>query len=78
MLIQYVYFYHSATLKAVESAISSRQWNKAVQILEMQDSSISSKYYEQIADHYASVGEYEVRNLEGSTSTVDPNDTLHM
>jgi intraflagellar transport protein 172 len=50
-----------ATTKAVESAIQSRQWLKAIQILEIQDSSMSAKYYKQIADHYASIGEYEVR-----------------
>ncbi|XP_071116630.1 intraflagellar transport protein 172 homolog isoform X1 [Haliotis cracherodii] len=48
-----------ATLKAVDAAIASRQWAKAVQILEMQDSSMASRYYKKIADHYASVGEYE-------------------
>jgi len=47
--------------KAVEAAINSRQWAKAVQILELQDSSLSAKYYKKIADHYASIGEYEVR-----------------
>ncbi|WAR22903.1 IF172-like protein [Mya arenaria] len=45
--------------KAVDAAISSRQWAKAVQILELQDSSLASKYYKKIADHYASIGEYE-------------------
>ncbi|OWF38575.1 intraflagellar transport protein 172 homolog [Mizuhopecten yessoensis] len=48
-----------ATKKAVEAAINSRQWAKAVQILELQDPSMSAKYYKKIADHYASVGELE-------------------
>ncbi|KAK3767076.1 hypothetical protein RRG08_017951 [Elysia crispata] len=48
-----------ATTKAVEAAINSRQWTKAVQILEIQDSAMSAGYYKKIADHYASVGEYE-------------------
>lgn len=48
-------------MKAVEAAIDSRQWAKAVQILELQDSSSSSKYYKRIADHYASIGDYDVR-----------------
>jgi intraflagellar transport protein 172 len=50
-----------ANMKAVEAAIDSRQWSKAVQILELQDSSSSSKYYKRIADHYASIGDYDVR-----------------
>lgn len=53
------YIEAGATSKAVEAAIQSRQWLKAVQILEIQDSSMSAKYYKQIADHYASIGEYE-------------------
>ena len=47
-------------MKSVEAAINSRQWAKAVQILELQDSAMASRYYKKIADHYASVGEYEV------------------
>lgn len=54
------YFTFRAISKAVDAAINSRQWAKAVQILELQDSSLSSKYYKKIADHYASIGEYEV------------------
>ena len=49
-----------ATSKAVEAAIGSRQWAKAVQILELQDSDMASRYYKKIGDHYASIGEYEV------------------
>ena len=49
-----------ATAKAVEAAIGSRQWAKAVQILELQDTDMASRYYKKIGDHYASIGEYEV------------------
>ena len=49
-----------ATPKAVEAAIGSRQWTKAVQILELQDSDMAVRYYKSIRDHYSSVGEYEV------------------
>ncbi|BFY99323.1 hypothetical protein BsWGS_02362 [Bradybaena similaris] len=48
-----------ATTKAVEAAINSRQWAKAVQILQAQDSAMAAKYYKKIGDHYASIGEYE-------------------
>ena len=48
-----------ATTKAAEAAINSRQWAKAVQILEIQDSAMSAKYYKKIGDHYASIGEYD-------------------
>ena len=57
----FLFFSHSAITKAVETAINSRQWAKAVQILELQDSALASRYYKKIADHYASIGEYEVR-----------------
>ncbi len=50
-----------ATLKAVEAAVNSRQWNKAVQILEVvDDRATCAKYYKKIAQHYANIGEYEV------------------
>ncbi len=48
-------------MKAVEAAIQSRQWNKAVQILDVvQDPHAASKYYKKIAQHYASIGELEL------------------
>merc|ERR1719239_642832 len=53
------YIEAGATTKAVEAAIASRQWAKAVQILEIQDSSMAAKYYKKIGDHYSSIGEYE-------------------
>ncbi|KAK0069568.1 intraflagellar transport protein 172 isoform X1 [Biomphalaria pfeifferi] len=49
-----------ATTKAVEAAINSRQWAKAVQILEIQDSAMAARYYKKIGEHYASIGEYEL------------------
>ncbi|KAH9500287.1 hypothetical protein Btru_073626 [Bulinus truncatus] len=49
-----------ATTKAVEAAINSRQWSKAIQILEIQDSSLSARYYKKIGEHYASIGDYEL------------------
>lgn len=53
------YIEAGATSKAVEAAIGSRQWAKAVQILELQDSDMASRYYKKIGDHYASIGEYD-------------------
>ena len=48
-------------MKAVEAAIQSRQWSKAVQILEVvRDNPAVGKYYKKIAQHYANMGEYEV------------------
>ena len=56
-----ILIYYSATMKAVDAAIHSRQWNKAVQILEVvEDTSTSAKYYKKIALHYANIGEYDV------------------
>ncbi|KAG7460913.1 hypothetical protein MATL_G00203920 [Megalops atlanticus] len=46
--------------KAIEAAIGARQWKKAVHILELQEDRASAKYYLKIAQHYASVQEYEV------------------
>lgn len=54
---------YRATIKAVEAAIASRQWAKAVQILEIQDSAVAARYYKKIGDHYASIGEYEVSSF---------------
>ena len=51
-------------MKAVEAAIQSRQWNKAIQILQViQDPQVSGRYYKRIAVHYASIAEYEVRSI---------------
>lgn len=49
------------SLKAIEAAIAARQWKKAVHILELQEDSSAAKYYVKIAQHYASMQDYEVR-----------------
>jgi intraflagellar transport protein 172 len=46
--------------KAIESCIQARQWSKAVQIIEMQDPSIGANYYQQIADHYSAIKDYQL------------------
>ncbi|XP_034555797.1 intraflagellar transport protein 172 homolog [Notolabrus celidotus] len=48
------------SLKAIEAAIAARQWKKAVHILELQEDSSAGKYYLKIAQHYASMQDYEV------------------
>uniref|UniRef100_A0A3P9PZB4 Intraflagellar transport 172 n=1 Tax=Poecilia reticulata TaxID=8081 RepID=A0A3P9PZB4_POERE len=48
------------SLKAIEAAIAARQWKKAVHILELQEDASAEKYYVKIAQHYASVQDYEV------------------
>ncbi|KAK7878726.1 hypothetical protein WMY93_030965 [Mugilogobius chulae] len=48
------------SMKAIEAAVAARQWKKAVHILELQDDSAAAIYYVKIAQHYASVQEYEV------------------
>ncbi|XP_077991845.1 intraflagellar transport protein 172 homolog [Glandiceps talaboti] len=53
------YIEAGCSLKAIEAAIQSRQWNKAVQIVELQDASVASRYYHKIAKHYSSIGDYE-------------------
>lgn len=54
----------SCSLKAIEAAIAARQWKKAVHILELQEDSSAGKYYVKIAQHYASMQDYEVRVKE--------------
>jgi intraflagellar transport protein 172 len=64
-----VVFDDRATLKACDAAISSRQWNKAVQILEViRDNPKCEMYYKKIADHYANIGEYEKAERYGKES----------
>lgn len=48
------------SLKAIEAAISSRQWAKAAQIVEMQEDSVARPYLRVIADHYADVRDYSL------------------
>jgi intraflagellar transport protein 172 len=47
------------SVKAIEAAIQSKQWNKAVQIVEMQEDSVAVRYFRQIAQHFASINNYE-------------------
>uniref|UniRef100_A0A8B9J8B1 Intraflagellar transport 172 n=1 Tax=Astyanax mexicanus TaxID=7994 RepID=A0A8B9J8B1_ASTMX len=54
------YIEAGCSFKAVESAIGARQWKKALHIVELQEDSSSSKYYLKIAQHYASIQEFEV------------------
>ncbi|XP_058274743.1 intraflagellar transport protein 172 homolog [Hemibagrus wyckioides] len=46
--------------KAVEAAIGAHQWKKALHIVELQEDKASAKYCLKIAQHYASLEEYEV------------------
>uniref|UniRef100_A0A1A8U1D0 Intraflagellar transport protein 172 homolog n=1 Tax=Nothobranchius furzeri TaxID=105023 RepID=A0A1A8U1D0_NOTFU len=48
------------TDKAIEAAIAARQWKIAVQILDQQEDSYAGKFYQQIAQHYASTQDYQV------------------
>ncbi|XP_060947369.1 intraflagellar transport protein 172 homolog [Limanda limanda] len=48
------------SLKAIEAAITARQWKKALHILEQQEDAAVGKYYVKIAQYYASVQQYEV------------------
>lgn len=43
----------------MEAAIQGRQWNKAIQILQMQDPDKSGHYYKLIAEHFISVKDYK-------------------
>ncbi|CAL8315982.1 unnamed protein product [Lota lota] len=49
-----------ASMKAMEAAIGARQWKKAVHLLELQEDLSFGKYYLKIAQHYASVQDYQV------------------
>ncbi|XP_059516265.1 intraflagellar transport protein 172 homolog [Myotis daubentonii] len=48
------------SIKAIEAALGARQWKKAIYILDLQDRSTASKYYPRVAQHYASLQEYEI------------------
>lgn len=54
-------FTHRCAAKAIEAAVEGRQWNKAVQIVEMQETEIAADYYKKIANHYASVSNFQVQ-----------------
>ena len=50
------------TMKALDAAISARQWKKAVQIIQVVDDSTGelNQYYFKLGQHYASVREYKM------------------
>lgn len=48
------------SIKAIEAALGARQWKKAIYILDLQDRNTACKYYPRVAQHYASLQEYEV------------------
>ncbi|XP_067120573.1 intraflagellar transport protein 172 homolog [Centruroides vittatus] len=49
------------TVKALDAAVSARQWKKAVQIIEViDDPGTVTKYYQKLGQHYSSAGEYEL------------------
>ena len=54
------YIEAGVSVKAIEAAIQARQWNKAVQIVELQEEDVANKYYAILADHYASVQDYKI------------------
>ncbi|EMP37904.1 hypothetical protein UY3_04886 [Chelonia mydas] len=47
-------------IKAIEAAIGARQWKKAIYILDSQEKRIAVKYYPRIAQHYATLQEYQI------------------
>lgn len=57
----FICFWWRCGTKAVEAAIGARQWKKALHIVELQEDKSSAKYYLKIAQHYASLQEYEVK-----------------
>ena len=60
----------SRTVKAIEAAIQAKQWSKVVQIVDLQESSVASRYYLQIAQHYRGIKNYQVRGC-GSVGVAD-------
>ena len=47
-------------VKAIDAAIQSMQWAKAVQIVEAQGSEVARPFYDRIAAHFEQIGTYEV------------------
>ena len=45
--------------KAIEAAITAREWNKAIQLLAHQTPEVARPYYRQIAKHYSTVRQYD-------------------
>lgn len=54
------YIEAAATQKAIEAAISARQWGRAVQLLQHQTPEIARPFYKQIAKHYADVRQLDL------------------
>ncbi|XP_015754892.1 PREDICTED: intraflagellar transport protein 172 homolog [Acropora digitifera] len=54
------YIEAGCSIKAIETAIQARQWNKAVQIVDLQDDNVAVRYYHDIAQHYSQVREYKL------------------
>lgn len=42
------FLFFSCSIKAIEAAIQARQWNKAVQIVELQEDNVAERYVELI------------------------------
>ncbi|XP_062507829.1 intraflagellar transport protein 172 homolog isoform X2 [Corticium candelabrum] len=47
------------SVKAIDAAIQSKQWKKAVQIVETQEDSVAVRYFRQIGQHFASNKQYQ-------------------
>lgn len=45
--------------KAIEAAVYSRQWTKAVQLLQNQKPEVARPFYRQVAKHYEDVRQYD-------------------
>ena len=54
------YIEAAANQKAIEAAISARQWGKAVQLLQNQSAEVARPFYKQIAKHYADVRQLDL------------------
>jgi len=54
------YIEAAANQKAIEAAISARQWGKAVQLLQNQSTEVARPFYKQIAQHYADVRQLDL------------------
>ncbi|XP_067032279.1 intraflagellar transport protein 172 homolog isoform X2 [Acropora muricata] len=71
------YIEAGCSIKAIETAIQARQWNKAVQIVDLQDDNVAKRYYHDIAQHYSQVREYKLAEkyfVKGG----DPRDAIEM
>ena len=46
--VSLLFLFFRCSIKAIEAAIQARQWNKAVQIVELQDDNVAERYVELI------------------------------